>query len=169
MRLSSSCFRVLLSLGLAVTLRWMGSGCGGAGTPGSPSMSTSDLEFCVSETNRLRATAGKSPVERSPALEEFAATGAAEDSQSGRPHGHFADTNGGGIAFAENTCPSFGGWTLAFGGGTVRGTIAACLEAFFDEGPGGGHYDNMMGNYKTVGCGWYLDGDAITITQNFGN
>ena len=37
------------------------------------------------------------------------------------------------------------------------------------EGPGGGHYENMMGNYASLGCGVYIQGDGITIVQDFGN
>jgi hypothetical protein len=81
-------------------------------------------------------------------------------------HGHFIATNGGGIAFAENACPSWLGWTVQ---GDVRTTIAECLAAFWSEGPGGGHYENMIGGYGTLGCGIYLDGaGGITIIQDFG-
>lgn len=141
------------------------AGCGGdddGGTGGE----TSDLEFCVAETNRLRATVGRPAVARSAALEAYAAVGARDDTNNMDAHGHFGDTNGGGIAFAENTCPAWLGWNVQ---GTVRDTVAACLDAFWDEGPGGGHYDNMVGNHGTLGCGIYLTpSGGITIMQDFG-
>jgi uncharacterized protein YkwD len=127
---------------------------------------TGDLDFCVAETNRLRALDGRPALAHSPALEEFATDAARIDTEMGSAHYHFASTSGGGIAFAENECPSFLGWRLM---GDVQSTIAACLEAFYDEGPGGGHYENLMGNYASVGCGVYLQGDAITIVQDFGH
>lgn len=137
---------------------------------GAPQSSSSDLEFCAQETNRFRALAGKPALARSMTLEAYATTGAEQDTKSKRAHGHFVDTGGGGIAFAENACPSWLGWNLGTGGGTVRGAITACLQAFYDEGPGGGHYDNMMGGYGSVGCGLYLSaGGGITIVQDFGS
>jgi uncharacterized protein YkwD len=125
-----------------------------------------DYEFCVSETNRFRAQAGQPPVARAQALEAFATEGAREDHESATPHGHFQRTGGGGVAFAENACPGWLGWFVQ---GSVQATVANCLAAFYSEGPGGGHYDNMMGPYATVGCGWYIDAnESITIVQNFG-
>jgi len=42
----------------------------------------------------------------------------------------------------------------------MKQLVAACIAAFYSEGPGGGHYDNMMGNYGTLGCGIYQSGAA---------
>jgi len=124
-----------------------------------------NLAFCVTETNRLRAQVGRGPVNRSSGLEAFATEGAEVDTLARDPHRHFSSTGGGGIAFAENECPSFSGWRIM---GNVRQTIEACLAAFFSEGPGGGHYENLIGNYGSVGCGYYLSGQGITIVQDFG-
>ena len=73
-----------------------------------------------------------------------------------------------GIAFAENECLSFQGWTLDYAGGSVRAALKKCLQAFYDEGPGGGHYENMMGKYKTLGCAVHVDGSGVSIVQDFG-
>jgi len=138
--------------------------CGGddgAGMPGD----TSAHAFCVDETNRLRTSNGKPAVMRSQQLEDFADTGAMIDF-SGQPHDHFRQTSGGGISFAENECPK---WSLqGQGGGDMNALVKACIAAFFSEGPGGGHYDNMMGNYGTLGCGIYESGGQVTIIQDFG-
>lgn len=125
-----------------------------------------DHAFCVSETNRYRAQVGKPPVRQAQNLEVYATEGAQEDHSAQSPHGHFQRTGGGGFAFAENACPGWLGWNVQ---GTVQATIANCLAAFFSEGPGGGHYENMIGNYGSVGCGWYVDANqSITIVQDFG-
>jgi hypothetical protein len=122
-------------------------------------------QFCVDETNRYREMKGKAKVTRSPQLEEFADTGAMIDF-NGQPHDHFRQTSGGGIAFAENECPK---WSLQQqGGGDMNMLIAACIAAFMSEGPGGGHYENMLGNYATLGCGLYESGGQVTIIQDFG-
>jgi hypothetical protein len=147
----------------------LGSLDDGGDDGGNPQTSSSDREFCAQETNRLRALAGKPALARSSALEAFATAAAEADTKAMRAHGHFVDTQGGGVAFAENACPSWLGWNLGTGGGTVRGTITACLQAFYDEGPGGGHYDNLMGGYGSVGCGLYQTiGGGLTIVQDFG-
>ena len=138
--------------------------CGGddgAGTPGD----TSAHAFCVDETNRYREMHGKAKVTRSQALEDFADTGAMIDF-SGQPHDHFRQTSGGGIAFAENECPKWG--LQQQGGGDMNQLIAACIAAFMSEGPGGGHYENMLGNYGSLGCGIYESGGSVTIIQDFG-
>ena len=75
---------------------------------------------------------------------------------------------GGGIAFAENECPGQLGWTLPAGGDMVA-LVKQCVAAFYSEGPGGGHYDNMMGPYAKIGCGIYQSGTAVTILEDLGN
>lgn len=137
--------------------------CGG-GEEGTP-VDSSAKQFCVDETNRLRTMNGKAAVARSAQLEEFADTGAMVD-HGGSPHDHFRQTSGGGIAFAENECPK---WSLQQqGGGDMNALVKACIAAFYAEGPGGGHYDNMMGAYASLGCGIYNANGSVTIIQDFG-
>src|SRR5262249_54617278 len=135
--------------------------------PAAPAQRDDDLAFCVAETNRYRERHGKAPLRRSAELEAYAATGARYDTAARTPHKHFDDTRGGNLAFAANECLSFHGWTLQFGG-SVRGTIIKCLRTFYDEGPGGGHQQNMMGEYRTVGCGVHVAGGGVSIVQDFG-
>ncbi len=156
---------------LILLLGLLAAGCGGdvalsgGGDDDTQAPPTTDLEFCVSETNRYRAMIGRPPLQHSTVLEEFATEGARADTLSGEAHGHFGSQGMPLTAFAENECPSFLGWTLE---GNVHDTIAKCLEAFFKEGKGGGHYENMMGDHEGCGCGVYLSGDdQITITQDF--
>jgi uncharacterized protein YkwD len=160
---------VLASLALTLAACDGGVGGGGGGDDdggGDGGATQTDLEFCVSETNRYRAMVGKPALARSAALEAYAAEGAEQDTASMNAHGHFIATSGGGIAYAENSCPSWLGWFVQ---GSVRETVAECLAAFWSEGPGGGHYENMAGSYGSLGCGWYVTGSGgITIIQDFG-
>jgi hypothetical protein len=60
------------------------------------------------------------------------------------------------------------------GGVRVKTVVAACIKAFYDEGPGTdysthGHYSNMMGNYASLGCDFYESSGKITIVQDYGN
>jgi hypothetical protein len=139
-----------------------GGGGGDGGTGGS-----SAHEFCVSETNRYRQIKGKPALARSAQLEAYADEGAQIDFSS-TPHDHFTQTNGGGIAFAENECPGQFGWMVT-AGESESDVVGRCIKAFYDEGPGGGHYENMMGAYTKVGCGIYQAGGKITIVQDLGN
>ncbi len=163
----------LLALTLAACTGHVDLSAGGAGddggSPGGADAApmqpppTTDLEFCVAETNRYRAMDGKPPIAHSPMLEAYATEGAQYDTQAMSAHKHFGDFPG--TAFAENECPSFLGWTLK---GNVHDTIAECILAFYKEGQGGGHYENMMSDRNGCGCGVYLgSGNEITITQDF--
>jgi hypothetical protein len=135
------------------------SGVGGGG-------STAAHMTCEIETNKYRAMKGKPALAHSQPLEDYAQDGAEHDFTTS-PHDHFSQTQGGGIAFAENECPHQLGWRVP-SGGSVEAVVAMCIKAFFDEGPGGGHYENMMGAYKTIGCGIHRSGDSITIVQDLG-
>lgn len=121
-------------------------------------------QACVEQTNVYRDMDDKPSLSFSEALQDYANEGAMVDFGTS-PHHHFSTTNGGGIAFAENECPQQGNWTV---GSDLVATVKACVKAFYDEGPGGGHYDNMMGPYLTIGCGIYQSGNKVTIIQEFG-
>jgi hypothetical protein len=181
----------MVLLGLAAGVGWPSTAC--AGPPGLPAGANpghlrdahgprtsspppavrlaqrdDDLAFCVAETNRYRARHGKPPLRRAAELEAYAATGARYDTAARMAHKHFEDTRGGNLAFAENECLSFHGWSLELAGGSVRRALTRCLRTFYDEGPGGGHYENMMGEYRTLGCGVHVAGDRLSIVQDFG-
>jgi hypothetical protein len=46
----------------------------------------------------------------------------------------------------QNECPGYG---------SVEDTLKGCLDAMWAEGPGGGHYDNMVGKSTHTACGFY--------------
>jgi hypothetical protein len=161
---------------LAIVLLGCGGGSDGAGSDAAGSGSghngtVAAHQMCVQETNRYRTTvpapgtgAARAAVTESTQLESYADTGAMID-YSSSPHHHFITTNGGGISFAENECPH---WPLSMTGGDLNQLVVACLAAFYGEGPGGGHYENMMGAYAELGCGIYENGSDVTIVQDYG-
>lgn len=124
-------------------------------------VATTENEYCVELINGYRAKVGAAPLKRSSAVEAYANAGAAADAKSGRAHGHFSDTSGGGIAWAENEVP---GWP-----GNVRDVITESLKMMWDEGPGGGHHDNMASKKWTeVGCGIFVTSSGkVWVTQDF--
>lgn len=144
------------------------AGCGGdvGGGPDAALASNDAYQLCVDKTNQLRATVGKPALTRSATLEAFANEGAQYDFTR-NPHDHFRTQSGNAlVAFAENECPH---WDLSFGGGDEVMLVSKCIDAFWSEGPGGGHYDNMVGPYATLGCGIYHSGTDYTIVQDYGN
>jgi len=144
-----------------------GSSPDGGTTAGDPDASgaawEAELSFCIEETNRYRAEASRAALTRSAALEAYAADGARIDQQSGEPHKHFLDTDGGGIAFAENEIPA---WPVSMFG-SVHNVIAEGLSMMMNEGEGGPHHDAILGSYTKLGCGVYREGDVVTVVQDF--
>lgn len=120
----------------------------------------SNVSYCTDEINRYRGTVGLAPLERSDALDGFAAQAATHDGQSRVPHQYFRMTNGGGIATAENQL-------LFWKGYTVPQVIRQGLAQMWAEGPSGSHYQIMTGKYAQVGCGIYTNGNEVTISQDF--
>ena len=125
-----------------------------------PASLSADLEFCVSETNRYRATLGLSALVRSSVLEAYAAAGARQDGLAHQAHLHYKSSNLAGKGIAENELP----W---WPGPSVRLVIKNGLAAMWAEGPGGGHYENIRGPYSQLGCGVFVNGKEITVVQNF--
>lgn len=122
-----------------------------------------DAAFCVSEVNRFRATIGKAPLTHSSSIDAYSATAAQVDGTAHSPHKYFAATHGGGVSMAQNEIP----WWNLPPGGTVTGVIKGGLQMMWDEGPGGGHYENMSGDYTEVGCGIFVNGNEVTVTHDF--
>jgi uncharacterized protein YkwD len=118
------------------------------------------VAFCTEEINRYRARAGMAPVDRSAELEGFAATAAEHDGRSGAPHQYFRMTNGGGIAMAENQL-------LLWKGYEVNDVIRHGLAQMWAEGPAGSHYQILTGRYAQVGCGIFMNGSEVNVSQDF--
>ena len=133
-----------------------------AGTPTSTGFANldSNVSFCTDEINRYRVKAGLAPLDRSPALDGFAATAAEHDGKSRVPHQYFKMTNGGGVSMAENQL-------LLWKGYSVTEVIRQGLAQMWAEGPSGSHYQIMTGTYGQVGCGIYTSGSEVNVSQDF--
>lgn len=121
--------------------------------------------FCVDYVNQLRASVDQPALQRSDDLDDCATAAAIEDARTGEPHGHFMRTNGCGYqALAETEVP---GWSLEQYG-TVEGVIEESAAVMFAEGPGGGHYEILTGDYAAMGCGIHVtEDDAVWVVHNF--
>ncbi len=144
-------------------LVWASVGAASCASPTSPGATggySLELKYCVDEINRLRATVGRPPLQRSVALEAFALTAAERDGTLHTAHYHFRATNGDGIAAAETEI-------LWWRGFSVKLVVQKGLAQMWDVGPGGEHYDIIAGAYTEVGCGVFVNGEEVTAAQDF--
>lgn len=118
------------------------------------------LDFCVDEVNRLRASAGRAALQQSADLEAFADRAAEHDALARTAHGYFLMTNGSGVALAETQI-------LWWKDEPVRTVIRKGLAQMWAVGPGGEHYDILAGPYREIGCGVFVSGTEVTVVQDF--
>jgi hypothetical protein len=130
------------------------------------SSSTADLYGdarvrCVDRTNALRATKGLKPIPRLASAEPCVDGQAKSDSESGKAHGAFdaclnqVEWRGAG----QNECPGYD---------SVESALGGCLDMMWAEGPGGGHYDNIVGNSTHTACGFYTTpAGKVWMVQDF--
>jgi hypothetical protein len=132
-------------------------GNGGNGSSTSGNNAASDQEFCWSQVNAFRAKINLPPLARWTEAEKCSDQQSVNDSNSGVAHGSFGSCN----EFAQNECPG--------NPGPTRESLVDCLQMMWDEGPGGGHYDNMTNRrYTKVACGVHVTpSGAVWSVQNF--
>ena len=156
----------------------LGPACAATGSPLGPSTDTNtpdtlspapsvmsastaaNLSYCADETNRYRVSVGLRPLVRSAALEDFATRAASVDGVAHVAHNHFAATNGAGVSRAETEI-------LWWRGFSVQTVIQRGLAQMWEVGPGGEHYDIMVGGFTEIGCGIAVNGSEVTVTQDF--
>ncbi len=129
---------------------------GGTGSATNPPSTGNASGDCVNAINTYRASVGKKALARWTDSETCASGEAKSDSSSGKAHGAFGTCT----EMAQDECP---GWP-----GPAGDMITDCLKAMWAEGPGGGHYENMKGDYTKVACGFYtLPNGNVWAVQNF--
>jgi hypothetical protein len=131
-----------------------------AGSTSTASPSEDELEqACVDHVNALRATKQLPALTRWKANEACADAQAQNDSMTGKAHGAFFSCPN----LAQNECPD---WRSTTG---ARGIVPGCLDLMWAEGPGGGHYENMIRHgYTFLACGFYTTPDGrVWSVQDF--
>jgi hypothetical protein len=137
------------------------SNTGGSNAAGADSYGDARIR-CVDRTNALRATKGLPPIPRLASAEPCVDGQAKADSESGKAHTAFDAClsqvkNWKGAA--QNECPGYA---------SVESTLGACLDMMWAEGPGGGHYDNMVGGSTRTACGFYTTPQGkVWMVQDF--
>lgn len=157
--------RVVAGVGLLV----VSTACGrSSATPTAPSAISAgpagtyatDLAYCTEEINRYRGLVGLPALDRAPDLDAFAARAAEHDHRIRMPHQYFLQTNGGGVSRAETQL-------LLWKGYTVREVITRGVAGMWAEGPRGAHYRTLAGDYTQVGCGVFVNGPEVSVSQDF--
>ena len=85
------------------------------------------------------------PLRLADGLTQHAQAAAESDHATGIPHGYFQ----------THPVPA------------VRQVIGEAIGLFWSEGPGGGHYENLLGPFDELGCGFATGGSTLTFVQNF--
>src|SRR5262249_34010740 len=129
---------------------------GKGGTGGTGAKGDTD-DGCLSTINSFRSKVGLPAYERWTKAETCAADQAKSDSQTGAGHGAFSRCG----EFAQNECPAY-----PF---SPAQALRECLAGMWQEGPGGGHYENMTSKqYTKVACGVFVTASGQTwAVQDF--
>jgi hypothetical protein len=138
------------------------AGTSGTGGSGSVDPYASARQTCVDRVNTLRATKGLGPIPRLASAEDCADSQAKKDSESGVAHSAFGDCVNevqGWTGAAQNECPGYD---------SVASTLSTCIDQMWAEGPGGGHYDNMVSDSDFMACGFYTTPNGkVWMIQDF--
>jgi uncharacterized protein YkwD len=126
--------------------------------PATPPPAASGAEqTCVDAINKYRATLSLPPLARWTSAETCADGQAKSDGSTNTAHGAFTKCG----EYAQNECP---GWP-----GAPQAMIGGCLQMMWNEGPGGGHYENMAGKgWTQVSCGFATAANgSVWAVQDF--
>jgi hypothetical protein len=150
-----------------------GSGGGGSGgSGGGGGTLDAHVQHNLDMLNMYRSQAGVGSLVVDAQLSMFSTTASNMLEATGQAHGYFMSqgsalwTEGFCSSAAENQAP---GWALSSFGGSVDATVDAILKAMMDEGPGGGHHDNILAASSTrVGVGLVIDAQQqLWFTNDF--
>jgi uncharacterized protein YkwD len=143
--------------------------------PEDPYPSDPLVVYNVEQINKYRKTKGLGRVLYDAKISAFAKQGSERLSKDHEPHAHFAAHAKGAPGFgsrsAENQgdpagVPSLDPDPIKNG----KKQIDIMLKLMMDEGPGGGHYDNMMNpRFRRVGIGLVYAGARLYMTNDFSN
>jgi hypothetical protein len=132
------------------------------------------VRYNVDLVNRYRAQGGLAPLLYDAKISAFAMAGSQQLSGDHTPHAHFAaniqsQPPGFGSRSAENQGDPRGVPPMAADATTSgQKVIAALLQIMMNEGPGGGHYDNIMSpDLRRVGVGISYAGGRLYLTNDF--
>lgn len=140
--------------------------------PADPYPSDLRVRYNVDQVNAYRARKKLPPLAYDAKISAFATRGSEQLARDHTPHAHFAakakDASVFGSRAAENQGDPNGVPVLdADASRNGRKQIDLMLQMMFDEGPGGGHYDNMMNErLRRIGIGLVDVGGKLYLTND---
>jgi hypothetical protein len=142
--------------------------------PADPMPSDALVRHNVEQLNAYRARAGLHPLLYDARISAFALRGSRQLSNDHSPHAHFSAHAEGAPGFGSRSAEKQGDPTGVppMDADRIRSgkkQIDIMLKMMMDEGPGGGHHDNMLNpRYRRIGIGLYTTGGgALFLTNDF--
>ena len=141
--------------------------------PADPWPSDPLVKYNVDRLNAYRAQKGLAPLLYDAKISAFARTGSEELADDHDPHAHFRAHADGAPGFgsrsAENQGDPSGVGPMDLDATTNgKKQIDVMLRMMMDEGPGGGHYENIVSaRFRRVGVGLVYAGGRLYLTNDF--
>jgi len=141
--------------------------------PADPYPSDPLVKYNVDRVNAYRAQKRLPPVLYDAKISAFARRGSERLARDHAPHAHFAANAKGAPGFGSRAAENQGdpnGVPALDSDPTRNGRkqIDLMLKLMMDEGPGGGHYDNMMNaSFRRIGIGLFYAGGKLYMTNDF--
>jgi hypothetical protein len=141
--------------------------------PADPYPSDPRVKYNVDRINAYRAEKGLAPLLFDAKISAFARGASERLSRDHVPHAHFAAHQRGAPGFGSRSAENQGDerGVPALDADPVKSgkkQIDEMLKLMMDEGPGGGHHDNMMNpRYRRVGIGLVDVGGKLYLTNDF--
>ena len=141
--------------------------------PADPFPDDPAVKYNVELLNQYRSRAGVAPLVYDAKISKFALAGSKELARDHEPHAHFKSSSDGAPGFGTHTAENQGDPNGApamdtDAGASAKKQIALLLKLMMDEGPGGGHHDNILNpKYRRVGVGLFDSGGKLYLTNDF--
>lgn len=141
--------------------------------PADPYPSDPLVKYNVERVNAYRAQKGLPPLLYDAKISAFARRGSEQLARDHTPHAHFAANAKGAPGFGSRSAENQGdpGGVPALDADAAKNghkQIDIMLKLMMDEGPGGGHYDNMMNaRFRRIGIGLFYAGGKLYMTNDF--
>ncbi|HVJ93253.1 MAG TPA: CAP domain-containing protein [Labilithrix sp.] len=141
--------------------------------PADPYPSDPLVKYNVERVNAYRAQKRLPPLLYDARISAFARRGSEQLSRDHVAHAHFAKNVQGAPGFGSRSAENQGdpsGVPALDNNASRNGKmqIDVMLKLMMDEGPGGGHYDNMMNpRFRRIGIGLVYAGGRLYMTNDF--
>jgi hypothetical protein len=141
--------------------------------PADPFPADPRVRHNVDQINAYRARKGLAPLLYDAKISAFAQRGSERLARDHAPHANFAENGQGAPGFGSRSAENQGdpSGVPAMDTDPVRSgkkQIDVMLKLMMDEGPGGGHHDNMMNpRFRRVGIGLADVGGKLYMTNDF--